>query len=388
MGEELAWVCRGGVLARKDSMIIGVDGNLLCGKKTGMGTVVHHVIKRWKATEDIRIILYVPGELEEEYAKLLKDNGIAIKNYAHSSYPIWEQIVLPREVKKDKVDVLWCPYNTAPLFCRCKTVVTVHDVIYMEERISKVQSLYKKMGVVYRRLIVPKAAKKAKSITTVSEYAKNEIIRYMPYTQQKMTVAYNGVGFDQKSALQDCSLLDENGIATPYILGFGSLEKRKNSMGLIKAYSSLPQEIKEKYQLVLFGFRGYENSPEYVYIKDNNLKTVKVLGYISDAQKNALYANSYMFVFPSFSEGFGIPILEAYVHKVPVITSNVTSLPEVAGDAAILIDPNNISEISDAMKILIEEPELRQGMVERGLEQYKKFDWDTTAEQILEVLKK
>lgn len=368
-------------------MIIGVDGNLLCGRKTGMGTVVHHVIQRWKAADDVSIIVYVPGELDEEYRKMLLKNGITVKRYAHSSYPVWEQIILPKEIQKDHVDALWCPYNTAPLFCKCRTVVTIHDVIYMEERIFKVQSMYKKMGVIYRRLIVPKAARRAESIITGSEYAKKEMVRYMPYAEGKITVTNNGVEFAKESATQGTKILNDNCITTPYILGFGSLEKRKNSMGLIKAYCNLPEMIKEKYQLVLFGFRDYENSPEYTFIQENNLKTVKVLGYISEAEKNALYANSFMFVFPSLSEGFGIPILEAYVNQIPVITSNVTSLPEVAGDAAILVNPKKLSEIRDAMLKLIKDPEQRKSMIERGLEQYKKFDWDVTAAEIFDILK-
>lgn len=369
-------------------MIIGVDGNLLCGKKTGMGTVVHHVIKRWKSTDNTSIILYVPGDIDEEYKILLWGNGIIVKNYAYTSYPVWEQIILPREVKKDHVDVLWCPYNTAPLFCNCKTVVTINDVIYMTEKLNTASTFYKKSGMLYRRLIVPKASHKAAHIITISNFARKEIFENIKNIKANIDVVYLGVDLNNRSLKDEKDFYEKNGIRNNYILGFGSMEKRKNSLGLIKAYEKLDKSIRSGFQLVLFGFRGYEDSQDLLYIKEHNLTNdVVILGYVSEEEKTSLYRNSRMFVFPTFSEGFGIPVLEAYANKTPVITSNSTSLPEIAGDAAILVNPENVSEIRDAMKKLIEEPEQRVYMIERGIEQRKKFDWDTTAGALLSILK-
>lgn len=368
-------------------MIIGVDGNLLCGKKTGMGTVVHHVLKRWKATDDLNIILYAPGELDEEYVKLLQENGITVRSYNHFSYPIWEQIILPREVKKDRVDVLWCPYNTAPLFCKCKTVVTINDVIYMTEKFNTAPTLYKKAGMLYRRLIVPKAAHRATHIITISKYARTEILKNIRSLKEKISIIYLGMEAVSSSLVDEQSFYEKNGIQKNYILGFGSMEKRKNSLGLIKAYELLDETVRRNHQLVLFGFRGYEESQDLLYIKERGLKNIILLGYVTEEEKIALYRNSIMFVFPTFSEGFGIPVLEAYANKTPVVTSNSTSLPEVAGNAAVLINPESIAEISNAMKMLIEDPARREAMIECGTEQRKKFDWDVTAEKIMRVLK-
>lgn len=371
-------------------MKIAVDGNLLCGKKTGMGTVVHHVLLNWCSTEAASITVYVPEPLTEEYSKKLAENNIKIKVLGKSNYFKWEQVVLPRALKKDGMDVLWCPYNTAPLFAGCKTVVTINDVIYMEAPLKSAPSLYKKLGIIYRKNIVPFAARNAKSIITISQFAKNEIARFFKRESEKVKVIYISADISDKrlNTSDTASFFENNGIECPYILGFGSLETRKNTMRLIKAYIKLPDIIKKEYQLVLFGFRGYEESEEYKLIHTKNLeKKIIVLGYVSDEEKATLYGLSKLFVFPTLSEGFGIPVLEAFVGETPVITSNVTSIPEVAGKAAVLIDPTNVSSLTAQIDRLVSDEELCNRLVTAGKEQLKKFDWRITAENILAELK-
>lgn len=371
-------------------MKIAVDGNLLCGKKTGMGTVVHHVLLNWCSTEVASITVYVPEPLTEKYSKKLAENNIKIKVLGKSNYFKWEQVVLPRALKKDGMDVLWCPYNTAPLFAGCKTVVTINDVIYMEAPLKSAPSLYKKLGIIYRKKIVPFAARNAKSIITISQFAKNEIARFFKRESEKVKVIYISADISDKrlNTSDTASFFEKNGIECPYILGFGSLETRKNTMRLIKAYIELPDIIKKEYQLVLFGFRGYEESEEYKLIHAKNLeKKIIVLGYVSDEEKATLYGLSKLFAFPTLSEGFGIPVLEAFVGETPVITSNVTSIPEVAGKAAVLIDPTDVSSLTTQIDRLVSDEELCNRLVTAGKEQLKKFDWRITAENILAELK-
>ena len=371
-------------------MKIAVDGNLLCGKKTGMGTVVHHVLLNWCSTEAASITVYVPEPLTEEYSKKLAENNIKIKVLGKSNYFKWEQVVLPRALKKDGMDVLWCPYNTAPLFAGCKTVVTINDVIYMEAPLKSAPSLYKKLGIIYRKNIVPFAARNAKSIITISQFAKNEIARFFKRESEKVKVIYISADISDKrlNTSDTASFFENNGIECPYILGFGSLETRKNTMRLIKAYIKLPDIIKKEYQLVLFGFRGYEESEEYKLIHTKNLeKKIIVLGYVSDEEKATLYGLSKLFVFPTLSEGFGIPVLEPFEGETAVITSTVTSIPEDAGKAAVLIDPTNVSSLTTQIDRLVSDEELCNRLVTAGKEQLKKFDWRITAENILAELK-
>lgn len=354
-----------------------------------MGTVVYNVIQFWKSSEKYMITLYVPEELDKTYTRRLKDHNVEVKVLGKANYFKWEQVVLPRAVKQDKIDVLWCPYNTAPLKVSCPTVVTVHDMIYMSASLKKTPSLYKKAGLIYRRTIVPKAIKKAKTIITISQFTKKEICNYFPNAENKIQIVYNSTDINT-NVLNDCeknAFFIENNIQAPYILGFGSLETRKNSLGLIKAYEMLPTELKQHYQLVLFGFRGYEDSEEFKYINEHHIDNVVILKYISDEEKTTLYRNSELFVFPTFSEGFGIPVLEAFANASPVITSNVTAIPEVAGDAAILIDPFNTKMICDAMNKVLSNEALSKDLIMRGENQLKKFDWKLSSEKVYEIIK-
>lgn len=366
---------------------IGIDGNLLCGKKTGMGMVVYNILLRLKPPDNIQTILYIPDKLEKEYMHQLEKNGIKIMVIGKRNYIIWEQIILPLQVWKDKIDLLWCPYNTAPLFLFCNSVITIHDTIYMTLKLKDIPSIYKKMGVLYRRCVVPIVAKKAKRIVTVSNFSKEDIIRYIPGINRKIDVIYNGIENKVITGEEKSNYLQEIGIVKPYILGFGSLEHRKNSMGLIKAYELLDERVKSKLQLVLFGFRKYKQSSEWKYIKGNNLEDkIVVLEYVSEYEKKILYSNCCIFVFPTLSEEFGIPVLEAFVARVPVITSNVTSLPEIAGDAAVLIDPNNLEELKNAIEDLYSNERKKAELVRKGVIQSSKFSWDTTSQKMFDVL--
>ena len=368
-------------------MRIGVDGNLLCGKRTGMGIVAASILKNIEL-DDAIITIFVPRNLDTELAEIFKEKKFEIVNCGSANYFKWEQLVLPKAVKKYNIDVLWCPYNTAPLAVKCATVVTVHDMIYMSLLLKDVPSLYKKAGMIYRRTIVPKAVKKASKIITISQFAKHEICGYFPSSQNKITVVYNSadINAEELNESDKTIFFDSNNIKTPYILGFGSLESRKNSMGLIKAYCKLPDRIKRQFQLVLFGFRGFEESEEYKYIQNNAVENVIVLGYVSEKEKNTLYKNSTVFVFPTFSEGFGIPVLEAFSNRTAVITSNVTSLPEVAGDAAVLVNPTDIEDIKNVIEKVLDDEKMRLALVEKGLIQLKNFDWKNSSKMVLNIL--
>lgn len=369
-------------------MHIGVDGNLLCGKKTGMGTVVYAVIKRWKKEACEKITIFVPENIDEDLYDVLDRNGIIIKILGKTNYFVWEQIVIPKAVKKEKIDVLWCPYNTAPFITNCPIVVTVHDLIYMSLKVRFVPSLYKKAGAIYRKSVVPIAVKKAEKIITISNYAKKEICDYFPSSENKIEIVYNSADFNNNalSADAEISFFERNGISKPYILGFGSLETRKNTLGLIKAFDMLPENHKVNNQLVLFGFRGFEQSKEQRYIQDNHCNVV-VLDYISDEEKASLYRNAKMFVFPSFSEGFGIPLLESFTNNCPVITSNRTALPEIGGSACIYIEPDDLKNISDAMLKLLESKDIRYKLILNGKQRLLDFDWDKTSEGVIKILR-
>jgi len=370
--------------------IIAVDGNWMCGKRTGMGTVAYNVVKQWRTTKDIRVVLYLPEELDEEYADTIRQHGIETKILGKANYIKWEQFLLPRALREDGVDVLWSPYNTAPLMVNARRVITINDVIYMTTPWQDVPTLYKKAGMLYRRIVVPKAAKKADKIITISHYAKQELCRLFPYVEDKIDVIYDSANKNTTalSAREQEVFFNQHGIRKTYILAFGSLEKRKNTLRVIKAYEQLPEEIKKSHQLILFGFRGYAGSEveRYLQVNGRNLD-IKILGFVSEKEKNTLYQQCDFFVFPSLSEGFGIPVLEAYANQAAVITSNTTSLPEVAGDAAVLVNPESIESICSAMLYVLHwnDKEKLQHLKEAN-KQLTKFDWQKTADKLWQVM--
>lgn len=377
-------------------MKVGIDGNLLCGKRTGMGTVIYNVLMNYEPQKDIDIIVYIPGRMDNVFYSKMEESGIRVKTYKKYNYILWEQIILPIFLKKDKIDCTWFPYNTASLFCPGSSIVTIHDAIYMKERFLNLPTLYKKCGLLYRKLLVPLAAKRAKQIITISKFAKDEIVFFFPKVSNKIDIVYNGIDVMTAREIKnlESSTADtiykfkfENNIDQEYILGFGSLEKRKNTMRLIQAYEKLPVEIRKKYQLVLFGFRGWEQSEENAYLKRNYIENVKLLGYVSETEKQFLYLNCKIFVFPSLAEGFGIPILEAFAASVPVITSNTTSLPEVAGDAALFVNPEDIVDITTKIEMLISRCSLQQELINKGAQQLERFSWKNTSQNIFKIIK-
>lgn len=372
-------------------MRIGIDGNLLCGKRTGMGTAAYQVLMHYNNSRnpDTEIILYLTEPADQEFTLRMEQNAIQIRVLGKSNYILWEQFVLPRQAKRDRLDVMWFPYNTGSLNCPCKMIVTIHDVIYMKNKMSNQPTLYKKLGQLYRKLVVPRAAKKAEKVITDTEYARTEIIDSLRLPADKLETVYLGAEPPSRFLTEEewTDFAARTGIAAGYILGFGSLEKRKNSLRVIRAFHALLAEEKyQNLQLVLFGFRGFESSEEFEYIRKHQLEQVLLLAYVSEEEKNSLYAHAKMFLFPSLAEGFGIPVLEAFANHTPVITSNTTSLPEVAGDAAIQIDPESESELIAAMRAVLDDPEKRRQMAEAGEYRLLQFDWNQTAHQIFTIL--
>lgn len=367
-------------------MIIGVDGQLLTGSVTGMGVVLRNILTRISIPDGNKLILYINDDINKELKeKLESTNGIHIKRLPYSNYLMWEQVILPNRVKKDGLDVFWFPNNTSSLRISCKTIVTIHDLIFMEGSIFSPKTIYKKLGKIYRRWNVPQTIDKAYKIITISQYTKDQIVKLNKKSKNKISVCYNGCEYSDKylTERQWYDFVKSNEIGANYILAFGSLEQRKNTYRSILAFQKM-SKLRPDLHLVLFGFRGYEKSDEYKYICDNNIKNVHFLGYVSEEEKGSLYKHSKCFLFPSLSEGFGIPILEAYYNKTPVVTSDCSSMPEIAGNAAYLVNPNSVDSISNGLLAALTND--NSDRIKNGVERTKVFDWDKTSKKVSEIL--
>jgi glycosyltransferase involved in cell wall biosynthesis len=300
----------------------------------------------------------------------------------------WEQIGLQNSGRREKVDILHCPYFASPLFPIFPTVVTIHDVIPL---ILK-DYAYRRQTVLYNAL-VSAAAKRAQAIIAVSQCSKRDIERTLHIASHKIHVIGNAVD-ESFRPIHDSWLLgsvrERYNIAERYVLYFGGFDLRKNVPRLIRSYAQLPTKLRGEHQLVIAGRLNLLGHPVYPdprpLIRELDLDGQVILtGQIREQDKVPLYSGATAFVFPSLYEGFGMPVLEAMACGVPVLTSNGSALPEVAGDAGLLVDPTSESEIAAGIERLLEDEALRSELAARARERSRFFTWRQVAEQTVEV---
>ena len=272
------------------------------------------------------------------------------------------------------VDVFFAPnLQFISLSDKCKKVVTVHDISF--DLYPEFLSLRRKL---WHKFINPKRfIKQADKVIAVSKNTKKDVVKNYNISKEKIKVIYSGVDIDKNSV--------ETGRGK-YILTISTLEPRKNIESLIQAFIKLRQQEKFKdYQLLIAGPKGWKADNIYKLAEVD--KNIKFLGFVSDQEKAELYKKAEVFVYPSFYEGFGFPPLEALAYQTPVIVSMNSSLPEILNDSAIYINPYDVNELTKALTEVLGNSSLRENLVSLGQEQIKKFDWQKTAEQTLDIFK-
>lgn len=294
----------------------------------------------------------------------------------------------PIETFLGDLDIFHATHFLAPPIKNSKLVVTIHDLAFVKFP----ECFTKEQGLEFARQ-VRQSCYKAHMVISDSCSTKRDIVELFNIPPEKVTVvplAAQEIFNYQEDSTDGSSILDKHKLIGNYFLFVGTIEPRKNLVRLIQAYDRLPADIKKYYQLVLAGGKGWLNKEIYAEAEKLGLmdEHVKFLGYVPDSELPALLNNATAFVYPSLYEGFGLPPLEAMASGVPVISSNISSIPEVVGDAGILIDPYSVEEISNAMRKIIEDVELAGRMREQGLARARQFSWKNTARATLEVYKK
>ncbi len=254
-------------------------------------------------------------------------------------------------------------------------VVTIHDMatfLYPLQRGKKVSRRH--------NIRVRKVCQKVKKIIAMSESTKKDLIRLLKVKPDKIQVIYPG-----KTEFPAGGRLPKDIISQKYILFVGTLEPRKNLKNLLEAYKLLSDDIRTEYSLVIVGAKGWNTAEEIKDIKET--QGVKWLGYVSDKDLGELYKNAYIFAYPSLYEGFGLPILEAQQFGVPVLTSNVSSLPEAVGDGGLQVDPLDTNLIAKGLEQLIEDKNLHQELAQKAKAHAEKFTWVKAARETLEVIR-
>jgi len=267
------------------------------------------------------------------------------------------------------------------LFRKCPVIITVHDIAYL--RLPKLLNTSRK---VYKKNILRISIRKAKIIIADSYATKKDIIEYFGIREEKIRVVHLGVEsrFCPIDNVESFRL--KSNLPSKMILNVGTLEPRKNVVTLIKAFRKLREKGLKDYKLVIAGNKGWLYEEIFKEVAHSDLKKeILFLGVVKDEDLPLLYNCADIFVYPSLYEGFGLPPLEAMACGIPVITSNTSSLPEVIGDAGIMVDPTNINSLCESMYILLKDKELWNRMRNMGLERSKLFSWDKTAKKILTV---
>jgi len=233
-------------------------------------------------------------------------------------------------------------------------------------------------------------AKRSHHIITVSENSKSEIIKYLNVSEEKISVIYGGYADIFKLESDDRLSSDvkrKYNITGNYLLYVGTLEPRKNLLGLIRAYAQ--SRAKDDFILVLAGGKGWQYENIFKLVRELKLENrIIFTGYVPENDLPGLYQGATLFVYPSFYEGFGLPPLEAMACGLPVIVSHTTSLPEVVGDAGVYVDPNDVEQISFSIDTVLSDSELRQTLIQRGLERAKLFSWEKAAKETLKLYQK
>lgn len=375
-------------------MKIGIDARFAVKKRRGIGIYTLKLIQHLaKIDKNNQYILYLDQQDLDQVLPCTQN--FQIKVIKPQNYLIWEQILLSTVARKDGLDILHCTANTAPLFLdrSIKLVVTIHDIMYLYDSsiIPQPKSLYQKMGKLYRKTIVPLAIKRLNGAITVSKYSREDILRFFSkFPQHKVFITYEAA--DEKFQVVDKKLakgelIEELQIAGPYILTLAALDPRKNTEMIIKAFIRLyERKILAKHKLVLVGLPDWKKTKYHELIRNAKIEEKIIFtGFVSERQILNLYNCADVFLYPSLYEGFGLPVLEAMACGTPVITSTVTSIPEIAGDAALLIDANSQEELEESIQKIIVDKELQKIMIDKGLERVKKFSWSKMAEQTLTV---
>jgi glycosyltransferase involved in cell wall biosynthesis len=302
-------------------------------------------------------------------------------------YHLWQHTLLMLHMKRLGVDLFHLP-NTLPLFFSLvPTVITIHDLTEF-----KVRGKYNWLRQKFRMAILPVAVRKANRVIAVSGSTKSDLVKTLGVPDGKIDVIYQAADTDLvcNPEVSAAELLGTRyGVRGRYILYVGTMLKHKNLPRLIRAFALLKNRDGLPHSLVIAGKRGAGYDECLAAVEECGVQdSVIFTGYLPDEELAAFYRGADLFVFPSLYEGFGLPLLEAMACGLPVVTSNLSSLPEVAGEAALLVDPYDVESLSAAMRRVLTEPGLGQELGRRGREQVRRFSWRRCAEETLAVYRK
>lgn len=369
-------------------MRIGIEAQrLLRPHKHGMDVVALETIRALARSPQHEYVVFVRSDSARE--GLLCAPNVQVIELPGGPYPVWEQYVLPRALRRYGIDLLHCTANTAPLHCAQPRVLTLHDVIFLGGQPLQGGNWYQRLGNAYRRWNVPRIVPDCEQIVAVSNFERQRILDALSLDPARVATVHNGVS-PRFGVIADTDQLDavrrRYGLPAEFMLFMGNVEPRKNTRGLLMALEQLRHRGRLPIPLVISSLLPDQLAAVLLSIGHHATdRDIQLCGYIADADLPAVYNLATAFVYPSLHEGFGLPILEAMACGTPVLTSTVTAMPEVAGSAALLADPRSPDELAHQLRRLVNQSHLRADLRRRGLERAAMFSWGETANQLLGV---
>jgi glycosyltransferase involved in cell wall biosynthesis len=361
---------------------IGIDARKL--HDFGIGTYIRNLLQELARMDHETEFVILSRPDDSVAVTTLGENFRVVKETA-GNYSLAEQVKIPMDLRRERVDLFHAPHYVLPPLVRCPSVVTIHDCIHL----MFPQYLPNRWSLAYARTSITLAAKRSTRVLTVSESSKRDILRFVDIPPGKIDVIYNA--YDERFR----DVPNEEAVARvrerfqlqdQFVLYAGNVKPHKNLERLIEAFHLVRSRGLDHLKLVLIGDEISKYTALRRAVHRHQLhKYVRFLGFLPLDTLAVLYRLAGVFVFPSLYEGFGLPPLEAMASGTPVVTSNVSSLPEVAGNAAVLVDPYNASAIADGIYRVLTDDTLRLDLKRRGIERATQFSWESSVRRVREI---
>jgi glycosyltransferase involved in cell wall biosynthesis len=368
-------------------MRIGIDARFaLRHPRRGIGTYSYHLLTSLvPLDQSVNYVIYT--DRADADGVLPSSSNVQIRRLWPSAYPLWEQVAFPLALQRDELDLLHTLGNTSPFWLptRTRLVITLHDVMFLKsgESIPVPKTAYQRAGRVYRALTAPINARQASAVITISEFSRQDILQSIS-------------GLDEAKVIpifESCdprftprSQTSASNIERPFLLCLGAEDPRKNTFRIVQSYLHAVRNHGVEHDLVICGYANWMGSSVHRLVQAENAEPrVRFLPFISVNELITLYQQASAMLYISLYEGFGIPLLEAFSCGCPVVASDTTSIPEVAGDAAFYVDPTNSSAIESAIVRLCADTGLQSELRALGFRRAKQFSWEKTATKTLEV---
>ena len=363
-------------------MRIGIDARKL--HDFGIGTYIRNLLRQLARLDRETEFVVLAHPADCEALGSLGGNFRAVPESA-ANYSVAEQIRIPLALRREGVTLFHAPHYVLPPLVTCRSVVTIHDCIHL----MFPQYLPSRLALTYARTSIALASRRATRVLTVSESSKRDILRFVDVPADKIDVIYNA--FDERFGVEPreedvIRVRERYQLHDQFVLYAGNVRPHKNLERLIEAFDLVRQRGLDHVKLVLMGDEISKYAALRRAVHKHQLhKYVRFLGYLPEETLAVMYRLAGVFVFPSLYEGFGLPPLEAMASGTPVVTSNVSSLPEVAGDAAVLVDPYNPEAIADGIERVLCDDTLRRDLRAKGLARARQFSWESSVMRVREI---